>query len=126
MSDNNKLIERKPTELIKEKSQYAIAFGVISMMLYITGFPVFVILFFGILAFFIWKTLSTPSHNGTREIFEFYLLSNDILRDDERRWYGFEIQEVIARIGTFRAVTVEEVITAEEKVIFKLPRQLTD
>ncbi len=97
MSDNNKLIERKPTELIKEKSQYAIAFGVISMMLYITGFPVFVILFFGILAFFIWKTLSTPSHNGTREIFEFYLLSNDILRDDERRWYGFEIQEVIAR-----------------------------
>ena len=36
------------------------------------------------------------------------------------------IQEVIARIGTFRAVTVEQVITAEEKVIFKLPRQLTD
>ena len=97
MSENNKLVERKPTELIKEKSQYAIAFGVIAMMLYITGFPLFVIFFFGILAFFIWKTLSTPSTNGTREIFEFYLLANDILRDDERRWYGFEIQEVIAR-----------------------------
>ncbi|HEY0458898.1 MAG TPA: hypothetical protein VGC97_07060 [Pyrinomonadaceae bacterium] len=97
MSDNNKLAERKPTELIKEKSQYAIAFGVIAMMLYITGFPLFVIFFFGILAFFIWKTLSAPSTNGTREIFEFYLLANDILRDDERRWYGFEIQEVIAR-----------------------------
>ena len=97
MSENNKLIERKPTELIKEKSQYAIAFGVIAMMLYITGFPLFVIFFFGILAFFIWKTLSAPSPNGTREIFEFYLLANDILRDDERRWYGFEIQEVIAR-----------------------------
>jgi hypothetical protein len=97
VSENNKLIERKPTELIKEKSQYAIAFGVIAMMLYITGFPLFVIFFFGILAFFIWKTLSTPSPNGTREIFEFYLLANDILRDDERRWYGFEIQEVIAR-----------------------------
>lgn len=97
MSEDNKLIERKPTELIKEKSQYAIAFGVIAMMLYITGFPLFVIFFFGILAFFIWKTLSAPSHNGTREIFEFYLLGNDILRDDERRWYGFEIQEVIAR-----------------------------
>jgi hypothetical protein len=97
VSENNKLIERKPTELIKEKSQYAIAFGVIAMMLYITGFPLFVIFFFGILAFFIWKTLSAPSHNGTREIFEFYLLANDILRDDERRWYGFEIQEVIAR-----------------------------
>lgn len=97
MSEENKLIERKPTELIKEKSQYAIAFGVIAMMLYITGFPLFVIFFFGILAFFIWKTLSAPSHNGTREIFEFYLLANDILRDDERRWYGFEIQEVIGR-----------------------------
>jgi len=97
VSENDKLIERKPTELIKEKSQYAIAFGVIAMMLYITGFPLFVIFFFGILAFFIWKTLSAPSPNGTREIFEFYLLANDILRDDERRWYGFEIQEVIGR-----------------------------
>lgn len=97
MSEDNKLVERKPTELIKERSQYAIAFGVIAMMLYITGFPLFVIFFFGILAFFIWKTLSAPSHNGTREIFEFYLLANDILRDDDRRWYGFEIQEVIAR-----------------------------
>jgi hypothetical protein len=95
VSDNQ--LEKRPTELIKEKSQYAIAFGVIAMMLYITGFPVFVIFFFAILAFFIWKTLSTPSHNGTREIFEFYLLANDILRDDERRWYGFEIQEVIGR-----------------------------
>lgn len=95
MSEDNKLAERKPTELIKEKSQYAIAFGVIAMMLYITGFPLFVIFFFGILAFFIWKTLSAPSQNSTREIFQFYLLANDILRDDERRWYGFEIQEVI-------------------------------
>ena len=36
------------------------------------------------------------------------------------------IQEVIARIALDRDVTVEQVITAEEKVIFKLPRQLTD
>lgn len=97
MSEKNQLIERKPTELIKEKSQYVIAFGVIGMMLYITGFPMFVIFFFGILAFFIWKTLSAPPAHGTRTIFEFYLQANDILRDDERRWYGFEIQEVIAR-----------------------------
>ena len=97
MNEENKLIERRPTEIIKEKSQYAIAFGVIAMMLWLTGFPAFIIFFFGILSFFIWKTLSTPSTNGTREIFEFYLLANDILRDDERRWYGFEIQEVIGR-----------------------------
>ena len=36
------------------------------------------------------------------------------------------IQEVIARIAQFRAVAVEQVVTAEEKMIFKLPRQLTD
>ena len=36
------------------------------------------------------------------------------------------IQEVIARIALYRDVTVEQVITAEEKMVFKLPRQLTD
>jgi len=36
------------------------------------------------------------------------------------------IQEVISRIGTLREVTVEQVITAEEKMVFKLPKQLAD
>ena len=36
------------------------------------------------------------------------------------------IQEVIAQIALYRHVSVEQVITAEEKVVFKLPRQLTD
>ncbi len=36
------------------------------------------------------------------------------------------IQEVIARIGELRAVTVEQIVTAEEKMVFKLPRQLVD
>ena len=36
------------------------------------------------------------------------------------------IQEVIARIGTLREVTVEQVVTAEEKMVFKLPKQLAD
>ncbi|MBX9644988.1 MAG: 4-hydroxy-3-methylbut-2-enyl diphosphate reductase [Novosphingobium sp.] len=36
------------------------------------------------------------------------------------------IQEVIARIGEFREVTMEQVVTAEEKMVFKLPRQLVD
>lgn len=96
MSENNKL-EKRSTEIIKEKSQYVVAFGIIAAMLYITGFPIFVIFFFGILAYFIWKTLAAPSPSGTREIFEFYLVSNEILRDDERRWYGFEVQEAINR-----------------------------
>lgn len=36
------------------------------------------------------------------------------------------VQEVIDRIGEFRTVEVEQVVTAEEKIVFKLPRQLAD
>ena len=36
------------------------------------------------------------------------------------------IQEVIERIAELRAVTVEQVVSAEEKMVFKLPRQLVD
>jgi 4-hydroxy-3-methylbut-2-enyl diphosphate reductase len=36
------------------------------------------------------------------------------------------IQEVIDRLSALRAVTVEQVVTAEEKMVFKLPRQLID
>lgn len=82
---------------MKEKGQYVLAFGVIAAMLLVAQFPLFVIIFFGIFAYFLWKMFSMPSRNETREIFEFYLSANDILRDDERRWFGFEIQEIINR-----------------------------
>ena len=36
------------------------------------------------------------------------------------------VQEVIDRIGKFRTVAVEQVVTAEEKIVFKLPRQLAE
>lgn len=36
------------------------------------------------------------------------------------------INEVIDRIASFREVTMEQVVTAEEKMVFKLPRQLVD
>lgn len=74
-----------------------LAFGLIAMMLVVANFPMFVIFFFGIFAYFLWKTFSQPSRSATREIFEFYLSANEILRDDERRWFGFEVQEVINR-----------------------------
>ena len=57
----------------------------------------FVIFFFGIFAYFVWKHFSRPSRGRTREIFEFYLSANEVLRDDERRWFGFEVQEIINR-----------------------------
>lgn len=66
-------------------------------MLMVAGFPSLVIVFFGIFAFFLWKIFSSGSRNETREIFEFYLSANEMLRDDDRRWYGFEMQETISR-----------------------------
>lgn len=90
-------LQRKLPSAIKEKGQYLLAFGVIASMLLVVGFPMFVIFFFGVFAYFLWKIFSSASRNGTREIFEFYLSANDILRDDERRWFGFEIKEVVDR-----------------------------
>lgn len=66
-------------------------------MLYFVGFPVFFLFFFGTLAFFIWRAFSANTRDETRRIFEFYLAANEILRDDDRRWYGFEIREAISR-----------------------------
>jgi len=66
-------------------------------MLLVAQIPLFVVLFFGIFAFFLWKIFSSGSRNETREIFEFYLSANEMLRDDERKWYGFEMQETIGR-----------------------------
>ena len=82
---------------MKEKGQYLLAFGVVASMLLVTGFPVFVVFFFGVFAYFLLRMFSTGSRSETREIFEFYLTANEILRDDERKWYGFEIQEAIRR-----------------------------
>ncbi|MCB1025284.1 MAG: hypothetical protein KDB79_12885 [Acidobacteria bacterium] len=93
---SNKIQNRSKTAL-KEKSQYGLTFGVIAMMLFVAGFPMVVIFFFGIFAYFLWKTFSPAPQNGVRQIFEFYLSASAILREDERQWFGFEVQEVIAK-----------------------------
>lgn len=95
MSSNK--LQRKLPESLKENTQYILAFGLIAAMLVVADFPMFVIFFFGIFAYFLWKTFSQPSRSGTREIFEFYLSANEVLRDDERRWFGFEVHEIINR-----------------------------
>ena len=82
---------------MKEKGQYALAFVVVASMLIVTNIPIFVIFFFGIFAYFVIRMFATGPRNETREIFEFYLSANEILRDDDRKWYGFEIQETISR-----------------------------
>jgi hypothetical protein len=94
---NDTSLQKRLPSSIREKGQYALALVVISSMLVVTNIPVFVIFFFGIFAYFVIRMFSTGPRNETREIFEFYLSANEILRDDDRRWYGFEIQETINR-----------------------------
>lgn len=80
-----------------EKGQYLLAFTIVGTMFAAAFFPFFIALFIGLFGYFILKMFSTGSRSETREIFEFYLAANEILREDERRWYGFEIKETIHR-----------------------------
>lgn len=80
-----------------EKSQYLLAFTIVGTMFAAAFFPFFIALFIGLFGYFILRLFSTGARNETREIFEFYLAANEMLRDDERRWYGFELKETIHR-----------------------------
>ena len=90
-------IEKKQSVSVREKALYSLLIAFSAMMLYFADFYIFPLLFIGVLAFFIWKVFSIETQNETRQIFEFYLSANEILREDERRWYGFEINETIQR-----------------------------
>ena len=90
-------IERHGHSSLKDKTPYLLAFGVVVSILLIAEFPIFVIFFFGVFAYALWRMFSSGSRSETREIFEFYLSANDVLREDERRWFGFEMKEVVGR-----------------------------
>ena len=95
MSDDK--LQTRTSSPLKERGQYLLAFGVVASMLWVANFPIFVIFFFGVFAYFLLRMFSAGSRSETREIFEFYLTANEILRDDDRRWYGFEINDAIGR-----------------------------
>src|SRR5882762_4272664 len=90
-------IEKRSGAVLREKGPVALTIGVVALMLYIIGFPVFLLAFFGALAFFVWKVFTSETRTETRRVFEFYLVANDILRDDDRRWFGFEVREAATR-----------------------------
>jgi hypothetical protein len=94
---NETSLEKGTRSSLREKGQYALAFGIIAVMLYVVGFPVFILIFLGVLAFFIWKAFTAGSDNQTKRIFDFYLSASEILKDDGRRWFGFEVAESIAK-----------------------------
>lgn len=81
----------------KEIFQRILAVIVIIAMLGVVGIPFSVVIFFAVVAYFIWRAVQKSELQDAAQIFEFYISANDILRDEDRHWYGYEITEVISR-----------------------------
>lgn len=96
---NKALRKREIKGYLKGKakdSQAIVALVVITALLAVMQIPMFIIAFLLIVGYFVYRAVR-PELGDVRQIFEFYLSANEILRDDERRWFGFEIYEVINR-----------------------------
>jgi hypothetical protein len=76
-------------------AQRLIAVVVIIAILGVVGFSPAVILFFVVAGLVVWRTVRRSEHQETERIFEFYIAADEVLRDEARQWYGFEITEVI-------------------------------
>lgn len=78
----------------KDAAQRLLAIIVIIAMMTAMGIPPPVIVFFAIVIYFVWRAVQHTERQETNRVFDFYVNANDILRDEERRWYGFEIAGV--------------------------------
>ncbi|HEV2802680.1 MAG TPA: hypothetical protein VGW12_19570 [Pyrinomonadaceae bacterium] len=81
----------------RDVGQKLVAIIVILAMLALMGIPPTVIIFFATVVYFVWRAVDRSEQHETRRIFDFYLAASDVLREDERRWFGFEITEVIGQ-----------------------------
>lgn len=79
----------------KKLTQKTIAIIVIVAILDVIGLSPALIIFFFVAGFLLWRVVRRSDAQETRGVFDFYLLADEILRDEERHWYGFEISEVI-------------------------------
>lgn len=81
----------------KDAGHKILAIIVILALLALMGIPPTVIFFFATVIYFIWRAVDRSEQHDTRRVFEFYLAANEILRDEERRWFGYEMTEVIGQ-----------------------------
>jgi hypothetical protein len=79
----------------QETAQRLIAVVVIMAMLGVMGIPLTVILFFATVVYFVWRAVQRSEQQDVKNIFDFYIAANEILRDEEKRWFGFEVGQVI-------------------------------
>lgn len=79
----------------RDAFQRFLAVIVIVAMLGVMGIPVTVIVFFAVVTYFVWRAAQKSDNRQLGRVFEFYLSANDILSQEERSWFGFEIAEAI-------------------------------
>ena len=94
---SNRQIVKAKSVSIKEAAQYSLSFGLLAAVLFVIGFPMFWLVVVLLLGLFLWRSFLSETRQGIRPIFEFLLSADEILRNDGRIWYGFELKEAIAR-----------------------------
>src|ERR1044072_7016483 len=72
-----------------------IAVIVVVAMLDAVGVPPIIMVLFTGMCFVIWLFARRAQAREVERIFDFYIAADAVLREEERRWYGFEISEVI-------------------------------
>jgi nitrogen fixation-related uncharacterized protein len=79
----------------QETAQRLVAMIIVMAMLGVMGIPLAVIVVFAAVLYFVWRAVQRSEQQDVKNIFDFYIAANEILRDEEKRWYGFEITNVI-------------------------------
>ncbi|HEY0367456.1 MAG TPA: hypothetical protein VGC73_13380 [Pyrinomonadaceae bacterium] len=73
----------------------AIAVIVIIAMLDVVGVPPMIMVLFTGMFLVVWLFARRAHAREVERLFDFYIAADAVLREEERRWYGFEIAEVI-------------------------------
>ena len=76
-------------------AQKIIAVVVIVTMLYGAGVAPIVMLFVSGVVLVVFLVTRRAQNREVERLFDFFVTAESILRDEERRWYGFEVGEVI-------------------------------
>jgi len=83
------------TTINKRFVQKIIAVVLIVALLDLVGIAPSVMLFVTAVVFVIWFVSRHSQTRELRSIFQFYLAADAILRDEDRRWFAFEVADVI-------------------------------
>jgi hypothetical protein len=79
----------------KKLGPRAVAVVLVVAMLNLVGVSTIVMMFLTAVVLVIWLLSQRSQRREVERIFEFYAAADAILREEDRRWYGFEIAEVI-------------------------------